>query len=92
MSVVWITHDLALIAGLADRIIVLYAGTVVEDAPVDDLYRPPAASLYTTACSPRSRSCRQATKPSVCRRSAARRPNRDAGRRAVPSRHAVRAR
>jgi peptide/nickel transport system ATP-binding protein len=42
MSVVWITHDLALLAGLADRIVVLYAGTVVEDAPVDDLYRNPA--------------------------------------------------
>ncbi|ODN71020.1 ABC transporter ATP-binding protein [Methylobrevis pamukkalensis] len=41
MSVVWITHDLALIAGLADRLIVLYAGTIVEDAPVDDLYARP---------------------------------------------------
>ncbi len=41
MSVVWITHDLALIAGLVDRVIVLYAGTVVEDAPVDDLYARP---------------------------------------------------
>jgi peptide/nickel transport system ATP-binding protein len=42
MSVVWITHDLALIAGLADRIAVLYAGTVVEDAPVDQLFAEPA--------------------------------------------------
>jgi peptide/nickel transport system ATP-binding protein len=42
MSVVWITHDLALIAGLADRITVLYAGTVVEDAPVDELFAEPA--------------------------------------------------
>jgi len=42
MSVVWITHDLALIAGLADRICVLYAGTVVEDAPVDDLFANPS--------------------------------------------------
>ena len=41
MSVVWITHDLALIAGLADRIVVLYAGTIVEDAPVDALYANP---------------------------------------------------
>ncbi|WP_026614870.1 ABC transporter ATP-binding protein [Ensifer aridi] len=41
MSVVWITHDLALIAGLVDRVIVLYAGTVVEDAPVDELYAHP---------------------------------------------------
>ena len=41
MSVVWITHDLALIAGLVDRVVVLYAGTVVEDAPVDALYANP---------------------------------------------------
>jgi ABC-type methionine transport system ATPase subunit len=38
MSVVWITHDLALIAVLADRIAVLYAGTVVEDAPVEAIF------------------------------------------------------
>lgn len=41
MSVIWITHDLALIAGLVDRIIVLYAGTIVEDAVVDELYAQP---------------------------------------------------
>ncbi|MGV8935632.1 MAG: ABC transporter ATP-binding protein [Allorhizobium sp.] len=41
MSVVWITHDLALIAGLVDRVAVLYAGTVVEDAPVDALFADP---------------------------------------------------
>ncbi|HMN84671.1 MAG TPA: ABC transporter ATP-binding protein [Bauldia sp.] len=41
MSVVWITHDLALLAGLADRVVVLYAGTVVEDAPVDALFANP---------------------------------------------------
>jgi peptide/nickel transport system ATP-binding protein len=42
MSIIWITHDLALLAGLADRILVLYAGTIVEDAGIDDLYRSPA--------------------------------------------------
>ena len=41
MSVVWITHDLALIAGLVDRVAVLYAGTVVEDAPVSELFARP---------------------------------------------------
>jgi len=41
MAVVWITHDLALIAGLADRIAVLYAGTVVEDAPVSAIFERP---------------------------------------------------
>lgn len=42
MSVVWITHDLALIAGLADRMAALYAGTLVEDAPVDALFARPS--------------------------------------------------
>ncbi|MBH0238427.1 ABC transporter ATP-binding protein [Methylobrevis albus] len=41
MSVIWITHDLALLAGLVDRVMVLYAGTVAEDAPVDALYAEP---------------------------------------------------
>jgi peptide/nickel transport system ATP-binding protein len=48
MSVVWITHDLALIAGLADRIAVLYAGMVVEDAPVEAIFDRPAHP-YTRA-------------------------------------------
>jgi peptide/nickel transport system ATP-binding protein len=48
MSVVWITHDLALIAGLADRIAVLYAGAVVEDAPVEAIFDRPAHP-YTRA-------------------------------------------
>ena len=63
MSVVWITHDLALIAGLADRIAVLYAGTVVEDAPVQALFDRPThpytrgllASLPTLSDAPMSR-------------------------------------
>jgi oligopeptide transport system ATP-binding protein len=41
MSVIWITHDLGVVAGLADRIIVMYAGTIVETAPVDELYTNP---------------------------------------------------
>ncbi|MDQ0439338.1 peptide/nickel transport system ATP-binding protein [Kaistia dalseonensis] len=42
MAVVWITHDLALVSGLVDRIIVLYAGRIVEEADVDDLYKRPS--------------------------------------------------
>jgi peptide/nickel transport system ATP-binding protein len=41
MSIIWITHDLALVAGLVDRVVVLYAGVVVEDAPVEALYANP---------------------------------------------------
>lgn len=41
MALVWISHDLAVVAGLAERVLVMYGGTVVEDAPVDALYESP---------------------------------------------------
>ena len=33
MSVIWITHDLGIVAGLADNVAVMYAGQIVEYAP-----------------------------------------------------------
>jgi oligopeptide transport system ATP-binding protein len=41
MAVIWITHDLGIIAGLAEKVIVMYAGFIVETAPVKDLYGDP---------------------------------------------------
>ncbi|MCB0018658.1 MAG: ABC transporter ATP-binding protein [Anaerolineales bacterium] len=41
MAVIWISHDLGVVAGLADRVLVMYGGTVVEDALVDELYENP---------------------------------------------------
>lgn len=41
-AVIWITHDLGVIAGLADRVIVMYGGQVAEEARVRDLYARPA--------------------------------------------------
>lgn len=41
MSIIWITHDLGVIAELADRVVVMYAGFVVEEAPVDILFASP---------------------------------------------------
>jgi len=41
MGIIWITHDLAVIAELADRVVVMYAGHVVEEAEVFDLYKDP---------------------------------------------------
>jgi oligopeptide transport system ATP-binding protein len=38
MATIWISHDLGLVASLADRVLVLYAGQVLETARVDDLY------------------------------------------------------
>jgi len=40
-AVIWITHDLAVVAGLADRVIVMYGGRIVEEAKVDVLYSNP---------------------------------------------------
>ncbi|MGK7905624.1 MAG: ABC transporter ATP-binding protein [Synechococcus sp.] len=41
MATIWITHDLSLLAGLADRILVMYAGQIVESAPLHQLYDNP---------------------------------------------------
>jgi len=40
-AIIWITHDLALVAGLVDRVAVMYAGSIVEEAPVGALYSHP---------------------------------------------------
>ena len=41
MAIIWITHDLGIIAGIADRVIVMYAGHIVETAPVHAVYADP---------------------------------------------------
>ncbi len=40
-SIVLITHNLGLIAEMAKRVVVMYTGKVVEEAPVEDLFREP---------------------------------------------------
>lgn len=40
-AVIWITHDLGVVAGLADRVLVMYGGQIVEEAVVSDLYSNP---------------------------------------------------
>ncbi|MDL4777377.1 ABC transporter ATP-binding protein [Actinomadura xylanilytica] len=42
MGLVLITHDLGVVAGVADRIVVMYAGSVAEQAPARELYARPA--------------------------------------------------
>ncbi len=41
MAVLLISHDLAIVAQIAQRVVVLYAGHVLEEAPVEDLYALP---------------------------------------------------
>ncbi len=48
MATIWITHDLGVIAGIADRVMVMYGGQVVEQGPVKQLFSDPAHP-YTRA-------------------------------------------
>jgi len=41
MSLVWVTHDLSLLARIADRVLVMYRGELVEQAPIDRLFSAP---------------------------------------------------
>ncbi|NQV21942.1 MAG: ABC transporter ATP-binding protein [Rhodospirillales bacterium] len=54
-SVILVSHDFGVVAGLADRLLVMYAGTIVEQGPAVDLFRAPRHP-YTQAllaCTPR---------------------------------------
>jgi peptide/nickel transport system ATP-binding protein len=42
MSVLFITHDLGVIAEVADRVAVMYAGEIVEEGPVDEIFSNPS--------------------------------------------------
>lgn len=41
MAIIWITHDLGVIAGIADRIMVMYGGQIVEHGPVKEVFAHP---------------------------------------------------
>lgn len=42
MAIIWITHDLGVVAGLVEKVAVMYAGYIVEEAAVRDLYKNPS--------------------------------------------------
>ena len=41
LSIMFITHDMGVIASIADRVNVMYAGEIIESAPVDHIYESP---------------------------------------------------
>ncbi len=41
-SVIWISHDLGVVAGLCDKVNVMYAGNVVESGPIRELFHRPS--------------------------------------------------
>ena len=50
MGVVWITHDLGVVARIASRVLVMYAGRIVEEAATADLFASPDPSLFGRPC------------------------------------------
>ena len=42
MAIVWITHDLGVVASIAHRVAVMYGGYIIEESDVKDLYANPA--------------------------------------------------
>ena len=94
ISIVLISHDLAVVASLADRVVVMYAGRVVESAPTEDLMRKPLHPYSSLLDSMRTRSSAAASRAHAVRsRTGARRAaTRIAAvrlRRAVPARRSA---
>lgn len=67
MAMVFVTHDLAVVAGIADEVAVMYSGRIVERAPVDTLFAAPQHP-YTRAlltCRPAAGARRDEPLPSI---------------------------
>ena len=47
MSIIFVTHDLGVIADIADRVLVMYAGQLIEEASAHDLFAKPGRHPYT---------------------------------------------
>ncbi|MBX6351363.1 MAG: ABC transporter ATP-binding protein, partial [Clostridia bacterium] len=67
MSILFITHDLGVVAEMAERVVVMYAGEVVEEAPVGEIFADPkhpyTAGLLRSI--PRLDTPRKAALPSI---------------------------
>ena len=57
LSMVFISHDLNVVGYLADMVGVMYAGKMMEIAPVENIFKTPHASLYQSALGRESDDC-----------------------------------
>ena len=73
MAVVWVTHDLGVVARLVDRVAVMYAGRIVEQAATRDIFARPQHP-YTAALLGSLPGPRHGPSRGRCARSAERRP------------------
>jgi ABC-type dipeptide/oligopeptide/nickel transport system ATPase component len=60
-AIILITHDLGVVAEVCDEVAVMYAGEIVERAPVDELFSNPRIPT-PSACSARSRASTTASR------------------------------
>jgi oligopeptide/dipeptide ABC transporter ATP-binding protein len=68
MSVIWVTHDMALLARIAERVLVMYGGRLVEDAPSERVFsspRHPYTQALLASLRPEATSVAQAASASV---------------------------
>jgi len=42
MAIIWITHDLGVVAGIAQRVAVMYGGFIIEESPVNEIFANPS--------------------------------------------------
>ena len=72
VALIFVTHNLGIVAKMCDRVAVMYAGRIVEQAPVRELFDAPQAPVHARRCSAR---CRSSAARSRSTRSRASRPN-----------------
>ena len=89
MAIMLITHNLGVVAEMADDVVVMYLGRVVEQGPVDDIFLRAQASVHAAPAEVDPQCPLDARGPS-CRRSLDRSPIRTAGRSGARSTRAAR--